>query len=95
MYYTSLIFARRGFKMKRNENLKKLEEIFSTVLEREITLKEGDGVLDIEGWDSLSHLILVSLIEEQFKVKFALGEQQEMHSIVNILDLIEEKTNAF
>lgn len=77
--------------MDRVENLKKLEEIFSTVLERKITLKESDGILDIEGWDSLTHLILISLIEEQFKLKFALGEQQEMQSIDCILDLIEEK----
>lgn len=77
--------------MDRLENLKKLEEIFSTVLERNITLKESDGILDIEGWDSLSHMILVSLIEERFGVKFALAEQQEMQSIDRILDLIEEK----
>lgn len=77
--------------MNRLENLKKLEEIFSTVLERNIALKESDGILDIEGWDSLTHLILISLIEEQFKLKFALGEQQEMQSIDRILDLIEEK----
>lgn len=77
--------------MDRVENLKKLEGIFSTVLERKIDLKESDGILDVEGWDSLSHMILVSLIEEQFGVKFALAEQQEMQTISRILDLIEEK----
>lgn len=77
--------------MNRQDNLRVLEEIFSTVLDRDVALKEEYGVLDVEGWDSLTHLLLVSLIEEKYQVKFALGEQQEMQNISTILDLIAEK----
>lgn len=77
--------------MTREERLHVLNELFSTVLEREISLSEDDDNLAIEGWDSLAHLLIISLIEERFGVKFALGEQQEMYKISTILDLIEEK----
>lgn len=77
--------------MTREERLHILNELFSTVLEREVSLSEDDDNLAIEGWDSLAHLLIISLIEEKLGVKFALGEQQEMYKISTILDLIEEK----
>lgn len=77
--------------MTRQEKLEILNEVFSTVLEREVVLSEEESNLSLQGWDSLAHLLIVSLMEEKFGVKFALGEQQEMHNISAILDLIEEK----
>lgn len=77
--------------MTREERLHILNELFSTVLEREVFLSEDSDNLAIEGWDSLAHLLIISLIEEKFGIKFALGEQQEMYTISTILDLIEEK----
>jgi len=46
---------------------------------------------DIDDWDSLTHMNLVIAMEQQFKVKFALGELQAMKNVGEMLDLINKK----
>ncbi len=48
---------------------------------------------DIDEWDSLSHIELISNIESHFKVRFALGELQDLKNIGDMVSLIASKTN--
>ena len=48
---------------------------------------------DIDEWDSLSHIELITNIESHFKVRFALGELQDLKNIGDMVDLIASKTN--
>ena len=48
---------------------------------------------DIDEWDSLSHIELISNIESHFKVRFALGELQELKNIGDMVSLIASKSN--
>ena len=45
----------------------------------------------MEGWDSLAHISLIALVEREFRVKFALGELEELKNIGDMIDLIERK----
>ena len=45
----------------------------------------------VEDWDSLAHVNLVTAIEKKYKIKFALGELQELKNVGDMIDLIEAK----
>ena len=46
---------------------------------------------DIEDWDSLNHINLVSAIEKEFGIKFALGELTTLKDVGAMVDLMVEK----
>jgi acyl carrier protein len=45
----------------------------------------------VEDWDSLAHVNLVTAIEKRYKIRFALGELQELKNVGDMIDLIQEK----
>lgn len=47
---------------------------------------------DIEAWDSLGHIRLLTAIEEEFKIKFSLDEIENIINIKQIEKLISDKT---
>ena len=58
--------------MSRQEILDKVNEIFQDVFDDEtITVAEATTAEDIEDWDSLTHITLISEIESEFGFKFA------------------------
>ena len=55
--------------------LNELAVVFRDVLDDDnITLKEETTAAEIEDWDSLTHIILISEIEKKFKIKFTSSE---------------------
>ena len=46
---------------------------------------------DIEEWDSLNHINIVSAIELEFKIKFTLGERVALKDVGAMVNLIVEK----
>lgn len=77
--------------MKRTEILKTLNEVFIDVLEEEIQISEENSAMDIEGWDSLNHIILIVEIEKKFKIKFNSREINNWKNIGEIILSIESK----
>jgi len=49
------------------------------------------NALAVRGWDSLAHVTLVSAVEEEFDVHFALGELQDLKNVGDMVDLILKK----
>ena len=77
-------------------------EIWSaaTIVFRE-TLDLDDLVLtpqmtarDVEGWDSLNHILLVVAVEQRFGIKFSTGEIDGLENVGQFIDLIESKLPA-
>jgi acyl carrier protein len=72
--------------------LEMLEPIFRDVFGDEaIKLSRNTTADDVDVWDSLTHMHLVMAVERQFKVKFALGELQDLKNVGEMLDLINKK----
>ncbi len=75
------------------------EEILNTVTtilkntfdEQGLEISRETAAEDIDEWDSLSHIELISNIEGQFKVRFALGELQDLQNVGDMIDLINTK----
>jgi len=74
------------------EILDKLQPIFRDVLDDDrlvITFKSNAN--NTPNWDSLSHINLIQTIESDFKVKFALGELQDLKDVGDLVALIQKK----
>ncbi|MCE3037128.1 acyl carrier protein [Helicobacter sp. faydin-H20] len=75
-----------------NNIQEKLQEIFRDVFDDEnLEITPQTSASDIDEWDSLMHISLVSSIEKAFKIRFALGELQDLKNIGDMIALIEKK----
>jgi acyl carrier protein len=45
----------------------------------------------VEGWDSLAHIVLIFAIEQEFEIKFALGELEAMKNVGDMVELLQTK----
>ena len=76
----------------KKEILKVIQITVSEVLNNDsISLNINSNIDDIEGWDSLAHVGIVTQIEQDFEIKFTLEEVSELTSIKKIVESIERK----
>lgn len=77
--------------MNREKIYEKLTEVFRDVFdEEEITISDGTTAADIEDWDSLSHITLLSSVEDEFGIKFNMKAVQGLKNVGAMVDLIGE-----
>jgi acyl carrier protein len=70
-----------------------LETILTSVLGKEIKgINEETTAKEIDGWDSLNHLLIIEAIETHYKIKFRVFEIMAFKNIGSIIDIIEKKT---
>ena len=61
--------------MTREEVFATLNEVFQDVFDDEsITVNEETTADDIEDWDSLEHINLIAAVEQEFGMKFTMGQ---------------------
>ena len=78
--------------MTRADIFEKLNEIFSDVFDEPITVTEATTSADIEDWDSLTHITLISEVESAFGMKFSMKDVLEMKNVGEMVDIIEKNT---
>jgi acyl carrier protein len=80
--------------MDRDKLFDSVQEIFRDIFDEEnLIIQEKTNSDSIEEWDSLNHINLVSAIEKEFKIKFALGELMALRDVGSMIDLMIEKLN--
>lgn len=78
--------------MERNEILAKLTPIFRAAFNDDtIELDEDMATDDFDNWDSVTQMIIVSMIEKEFDIVFKLREVGMLDSVEAFVDSIEEK----
>ena len=78
--------------MSREDIFSKVQDIFRDIFDDEDLVISDDTNADkIEDWDSLNHINLVSAIEKEFGIKFALGELTSLKDVGAMIDLMVEK----
>lgn len=78
--------------MTKQEVLSQIEIIFRKVLNNEeIHLTEQSTTNDVKGWDSLTHMIIIAQVENQFKIRFKFREIVRMKDIGELCDAVIEK----
>jgi acyl carrier protein len=72
--------------------LKKLQPIFQDIFEDDELLIAAESNADtVEDWDSLTHIVLIFTIEQEFEIKFALGELEAMKNVGDMVELMQTK----
>ncbi len=72
--------------------LEELQEIFRDILDQpDLVLTRQSNAHNVEDWDSLAHINLVTAVEKRYKIKFALGELQDLKDVGDMINLIKVK----
>lgn len=69
-----------------------VQDVFRRVFgDSTLTVTQTTTQDDIEAWDSLEHINILSIIEQKYNVKFDLSEVMEIKSAGDIMDLVAQK----
>lgn len=75
--------------MTREEVFAALNEVFQDVFDDEtITVTDTTTSEDIEDWDSLEHINLIAAVEQEFGMKFTMGQVVTMKNVGEMADII-------
>lgn len=78
--------------MDKNEIVNKLTEIFHEIFsDSTIVLRDDMTAKDVERWDSLTHMLMITKVEETFDIKFKLKELNKLKMVGDLLASIEDK----
>lgn len=80
--------------MQRFEIVEKLQSILTAVLKLDdIIIADDMSAADVDGWDSLTHMVIITEIEKRFSVRFKLRELNKLTNMGNLITLIASKSN--
>ena len=69
-----------------------VQDIFRDIFDEEdMVIEDKTSSDDVEEWDSLNHINLVSAIEKEFEIRFALGELMALKDVGAMIDLMVKK----
>jgi acyl carrier protein len=78
--------------MEKSEIIIKLTEIFRNVFKNQsIELQDSLSANDINNWDSLTHMVLITEVERAFTIKFKLKDINKMRNVGDLIGLIQSK----
>jgi acyl carrier protein len=72
--------------------LNELQSVFRDVFEdQSLIITPETTANNIKMWDSLSHMVLMTSIEEKFNIKFSFNEVMGFDKVGDLIDTIEKK----
>ena len=78
--------------MKKTEIVGKLTAIFHEIFnDNSIVLRDDMTASDVENWDSLTHMLMITKVEEVFGIKFKLKELNKLKMEGDLVGIIESK----
>ena len=78
--------------MTREELFDRIQDIFRDIFdEDDMIIEDKTSSDDIEEWDSLNYVNIISTIEREFEIRFTLREIQALKDVGAIVDLMQEK----
>ena len=57
----------------------------------EIEITEKTVAADVDGWDSLAHISILSALEDRFRIQFNVEDAQHIKCVGDIVDIILSK----
>ena len=90
--FASVLLIIELYNMEREDILKRVEEIFREELgQNNLVLTDETTADDVEGWDSLSHVQLVAVMEDAFGIEFSSREILSWDNVGDLIDSIQKK----
>jgi acyl carrier protein len=79
--------------MNKEDILVKIREAFISVLEHEnFQLTDQTTADDVEGWESITHMMIITEIEKAFNIKFKLMDLMNMNNVGDLINSIISET---
>ena len=79
--------------MDKEKVIREVSEIVRNVLKHDdFNLTEEMTAGEIRGWDSLSHMLIITEIEKHFNVKFSFVEVLNFSTMADLFNGIQSKT---
>lgn len=73
-------------------SIEDLSEVFKAVFDDDkLEITEESSANDVEGWDSMTHVLLLSAIEEQFGIEFNQKEVRKFQTVGDLLSSVNSK----
>ncbi|WP_109300639.1 acyl carrier protein [Aquimarina sp. AU474] len=71
----------------------KVSNVLTTILEHSnFEMSDELTAKDVDGWDSLSHMMIITKIEEEFGIRFKLRELNKLKNMGALVSLIQSKS---
>lgn len=78
--------------MDTREIYTRLDRVFQDVFDDDsIHVSANTTANDIEDWDSLEHITLISAVEREFRMKFKMGEISSMKNVGEMVLIIASR----
>ena len=78
--------------MDRKAIIDGLRETLVSILGHEsFDMREDLMATDVEGWDSLTHMRIITQVEKRFAVKFKLKEINKLKNMGSLIELVSSK----
>jgi acyl carrier protein len=72
-----------------------LNEVFRDVMDDpNLALTESTTAAAVEGWDSVTHVMMIVAVEKKFSVKFTTAEIHALRNVGDIVALIVRKARG-
>ncbi len=81
--------------MEDQEILSQLTTIFQKVLKKQnVNLSAETTAADVDGWDSLTHMMIIDSIEKHFSIRFKLMEIMKFNNVGDMISCIKKKVSS-
>ena len=78
--------------MNKSDVSERVKQIVVSVLKHEnFEMRDDLTAADVDGWDSLTHMTIITKIEESFNTKFKLKELNKLKNMGTLIELIQSK----
>ena len=78
--------------MERQAIVEKIQATLVSVLgHQDFEMRDSLMATDVEGWDSLTHMTIITALERDFGVKFKLREINKLKNMGSLIELISSK----
>lgn len=79
--------------MNKEDILNKINHVFHDILgHKNFSLSNNTSANDVEGWDSITHIMIISEIEKEFDIKFKLMDLMNMDNVGDLINIITKET---
>ena len=77
--------------LSKDEIIERLDDVFRDVFDDDtLEVDENTAADDIEDWDSIEHITLIGAVEDEFKMRFKMGEVSGMKDVGEMIGIIEQ-----
>ncbi len=78
--------------MDKAEILSKVKEAFVSVLEHDnFELSDETTANDVDGWESITHMMIINEVEKVFSIKFKLMDLMNMDNVGDLIKTIQSE----